>query len=216
MKANFSSGNIKPARARYPEEEAKFPWLPLILEAYAIIDKGVSSALKRAKKNGFKLACKRGCANCCGTHTDIPLYPLEAVGIYWFCAEKLDRSFKERLKKQLSSHAGRPPCPFLIEDSCSIHPLRPIACRQFNVFGKPCAPGEDPFFTRREDVLTPIKDYTDRAFYTMLPFYGLSGEAERQQAVKNNYLHSLAVNLQTYDWKKLAGLISASGKNPED
>ncbi|MBS1114086.1 MAG: hypothetical protein H6Q92_1849, partial [Nitrospirae bacterium] len=40
-------------------------------------------------------------------------------------------------------------------------------CRQFNVFGSPCAEGEDPYYTRREDVLLPIKQYTDRAFFDL-------------------------------------------------
>jgi len=194
------------SRLKFPEE-SRHPWLPLLLEAYAVIDKGIASAIKKEKKRGGKPACKRGCANCCRAHTDIPLYPLEAVGIYWYSTEKINGYLKENLKSQLKDHTAGPPCPFLIGDDCSIHPLRPVSCRQFNVFGKSCREGEDPFFTRREDVLTPIKEYTDRAFHIMLPFYGITGEEARARAVKSGYLHTQVQNLQRYDWKKLAALM---------
>jgi Fe-S-cluster containining protein len=199
-------------RVKFPEEK-KFPWLSVLLDACAVIDKGVASAIKKEKKRGMRLACKRGCSNCCRTHTDIPLYPLEATGIYWYCTEKIkDGHVREILKKQLKEHVNGPPCPFLIEDACSIHPVRPVACRQFNVFGAPCAPGEDPFFTRRDEVLTPIKEFTDRAFYIMLPFYGITAEEDRRLAIKNQFLHTQAINLQEYGWQKLASLMEGFEK----
>ena len=50
----------------------------MLLDAYAIIDKGIAVAIKEyEEKSTARLACKKGCAHCCSTHKDIPVYPLE-------------------------------------------------------------------------------------------------------------------------------------------
>jgi len=194
-------------RVRFPVEESKFPWLSMLLDAYAVIDEGVAAAIhEREEERGASLACKKGCDNCCRTHTDIPLYPLELVGIYWYSTEKMAKPLRELLRIQLKVHRAEDPCPFLINGSCSIHTIRPVACRQFNVFNKPCGVGEDPYFTRREDVLTPIQEYTDRAFSVMLPYYGITNKGDRQKAIAH-IIHTQAVNLQSFEWKKLVRLM---------
>jgi Fe-S-cluster containining protein len=190
-------------RVRFPDDEEKLPWLSALLEAYSVIDRGVSFAIEREKeKHNRRLACGKGCDKCCQTHKDIPVYPLELVGLYWFSAEKMDKEIREVLKERLSSHREGDPCPFLIAGSCSVHPVRPVACRQFNVFGERCGEGEDPYYTRRNDVLTPIQGYTNKAFLVMLPFYGIAEGEDETQAVKR-IIHTQVVNLQAYDWKKL-------------
>ena len=207
-KSQANSGKDSSSLLRFPDEESRFPWLSMLLDSYAVIDEGISAAAgKEENKRNVKLACKEGCHNCCRTHKDIPVYPIELVGIYWFSTEKADRPLREIFKKQLSSHTKNDPCPFLINGSCSIHVIRPISCRQFNVFSKPCAEGEDPYYTRRDDVLTPIEDYTKEAFLATLPFYGITDEKEQIHFIENNLIHAQAVNLQAYDWKKLVKIM---------
>lgn len=190
-------------RISFPEDEQRLPWLPLLLDAYAIADTGVAVAVRdEEKRRKSHLACAKGCGNCCEQQRDIPLYPHELVGIYWYVSEKLAPSLRDALEVRLTAHTSDPPCPFLIDGSCSIHPLRPVGCRQFNVFTKPCVPGEDPYFTRREDVLTPLPEYTDRAFAVVLTFYRLEQERDVGRAIK--LIRSQIMNLQEYDWKKLA------------
>ena len=207
-----------------PDEEARLPWLPMLLEAYSVIDAGVLHAADDLeKRQGKKLACKKGCGNCCRSQTDIPFYPLELTGIYWFCMEKMEQSAREELKERIRGRCGtggpvvtgtpgnkgeEGGCVFLQGGSCSIHHVRPVACRQFNVSGKPCGPAEDPFFTRRGDVLTPIREYMDRAFFIMMPFYGIHDDARRQKAVSDGiFLRTQAMNLQKQDWKELLKLM---------
>lgn len=193
-----------PRRLHYPEDEKRQPWLRLLLEAYAVIDEGVEAGISaEEKKRGISLACAKGCGNCCSTHRDIPVYPLELVGIYWFVIEKLSPPSRGVVKKQLLEHRKGDACPFLIEDSCSIHAMRPAACRQFNVFNKQCEPGEDPYYTRRPDVLTPRSEYIEKAFSIMLPFYGVTDKKEIERASRNRVINSLARPLQLCKWHEL-------------
>jgi len=78
-------------RLSFPDDESKQAWLPLLLEAYAIVDAGVHEALRREQKQGRTLACHKGCAACCRSHTTIPIYPLELIGITWLCGREHNR-----------------------------------------------------------------------------------------------------------------------------
>jgi Fe-S-cluster containining protein len=193
-------------RISFPGDEQRIPWLSMLLDAYAIVDTGVAVAVRNEeKRRKSRLACGKGCGNCCVQQRDIPLYPHELVGIYWYVSEKLGPPLRDALKDRLAAHAIDSPCPFLVDGSCSIHPLRPIGCRQFNVFTTPCAPGEDPYYTRRDDVLVPRPDYTNRAFTAVLAFYKMEKEQDVAKAVK--LIRSQIMNLQEYDWKKLVAVM---------
>jgi len=192
-------------RLRFPEAEEMYPWLSLLLDGLAVFDKGTAISIQRAKrKRNRPVACSEGCCNCCRANTDIPVYPLELAGIYWYAIEMLQGSLRETLKAQLMGHEGKHPCPFLINNGCSIYPLRPGACRLFVVFGRPCGPGEDAYHTRREDVLMPLEEFNDQAIFTMLPFYGITKDEDRMMAIKNRVIHTRVQNLQSCDWKNLA------------
>lgn len=195
-------------RLNFPEDERRLSWLPLLLDAYAIADTGVAIAIRNEEeRRGRRLACGKACGNCCEHQSDLPLYPHELVGIYWYVAEKMEPALRARLKVQLAAHTADSPCPFLIDGSCSIHPLRPIGCRQFNVFSSPCLPGEDPYFTRRADVLTPLPEYTDQAFAAVIAFYDMEEGTDLATAVRQ--IRAQIMNLQTYDWRKLLAVISS-------
>ena len=193
-------------RVHFPDDEKRLPWLSMLLDAYAIADTGVSIALRNEEKSSGKmLACAKGCGNCCEHQKDLPLYPHELVGIYWYVSEKMASPARDVLKDRLERHTADMPCPFLIEQSCSIHPVRPIGCRQFNVFTTPCAPGEDPYYTRRDDVLVPIAEYTDRSFAAVLTFYNMKQGRDLSSAIK--LIRSQIMNLQTFDWEKLVHIM---------
>ena len=207
MKKNkIKTGKSLSRRVHFPEDEKRLAWLPALLDAYAIADTGVGVAIRNEEKlRRVRLACGEGCGNCCEYQKDLPLYPHELVGVYWYVSEKLTAPVRDTLKNRLAAHSPEFSCPFLIDGSCSIHPLRPIGCRQFNVFTTPCAPGEDPYYTRRDDVLVPLAEYTDRSFGAVLAFYGMKREADLAQAIK--LIRSRIMNIQTFDWKKLVSLL---------
>ncbi|MCI0507076.1 MAG: YkgJ family cysteine cluster protein [Gammaproteobacteria bacterium] len=189
---------------QYAGDKQKHPWLSMLLDAYQTLDNGVASAIAREEKLGRKLACHKGCAACCRTHKDIPVYPLELVGITWFVTKKVTGTIRSTLKQQLREYKEGNACPFLVDNACSIHFMRPFACRQFNVFGKVCAEGEDAYHTRRRDVLVPIKKYTDAAFDKTLPFYGVMNKMERKKIIKKGSIHQTVRILQSCNWQSLA------------
>ena len=92
-----------PERLIFPDDEKKFSWLSTLLDAYSIIDEGVSAAISREHKKGRELACAKGCSSCCTTHQDIPVYPLELMGMSWYVIEKLQSPLREQLNKQLNN-----------------------------------------------------------------------------------------------------------------
>jgi Fe-S-cluster containining protein len=203
-----------PERLHFPDE-ARQPWLGLLLEAYYITDQGVARAIAKNERKGRRLACARGCANCCKSHKDIPVYPLELVGIAWYATEKVTGEVRAKLQRQLAEGPEHGGCPFLVDEVCAIHPLRPMACRQFNVFGESCAVGEDAYHTRRKDVMTPIKQYADDAFFVMLPFYGVSDEGERRDVIRLGSIHKMARVLREQSWATLADKMRRFDAAPE-
>ncbi|HMK44916.1 MAG TPA: YkgJ family cysteine cluster protein [Dissulfurispiraceae bacterium] len=193
-----------PFRLSLKDDEARQPWLPMLIDAYATIDEGVAAAITaHSKKSTSRLACTQGCSNCCRTPRDIPLYPIELVGIYWYAIEKLDGKKRNDLKTALLRHRKGDACPFLLNNACAIHPMRPIACRQFNVFGMPCEAGEDPFYTRRGDVLTPIQAFTDHALDCTLPFYRITEPKARRHAIETRMINAHIKILQDCAWNEL-------------
>lgn len=194
---------IKTKRPVFDEEKG-FPWLSMLLDAYYIVDKGIAKAIEAEEKKGRKPACAEGCSNCCRTLRDIPIYPIELMGISWYVAEKIKGELRDILKKQLKEYVRSDQCPFLIKGACPIHIMRPMACRQFTVFGKQCEEGEDPYYTRHDDVLPPVKKYVDQAFFIMLPFHGVEKDTEKIKAVESGALNRMVKVLQECNWKILA------------
>ncbi len=188
-------------RLRFPEDEKRQPWLPLLLEIQHLTNQAVAAAIKT---DGRKLACGRGCAVCCRDQADIPVYPLELMGIAWYTSEKLDGDLRHRVRSQLQQHRTLGACPFLVDAACAIHPLRPLACRQFNVFGTVCAPGEDAFHTRRGDVLQPDAKRKNEALREMLRHHNVKDGRERRRLVESGEVHRLAQNLREMRWETLA------------
>jgi Fe-S-cluster containining protein len=199
-----------PPRLTYPEDEIRLPWLSLLLDAYAVVDKGITIAVSREKRKLRKRpACSEGCDTCCRYNTDIPTYPLELAGLTWYAMEKILEPDRSSLREQLLVQGKNLPCPFRISSTCAVYPVRPIACRQFIVFGKPCSAGEDPYYTRRGDVLTPIQDFTDQAVFIMLPFYGITLDYHRSRAIKDSFIHSKVQNIFSCNWATLAKKMSS-------
>lgn len=198
-------GYGKASRLSFPDDEKKFPWLSMLLGIYHVVDEGVAVRIQEEIKKGRRVACAKGCSVCCRYQKTIPVFPLELVGITWFVTEKVTGPEREVLKSQLAAHTeGMEQCPFLIEGACSIHPVRPMGCRLLITLDTSCKEGEDPFHTRKEDVVMPDQDSLDHAYFRMLPFHGIEDEEERMEIVESGAVKKLVSVLQRSNWKSLA------------
>ncbi len=205
MKKKKSHLQSKPERLSFPKDEKEINWLSWLLDTYFVADKVIYEGLRQELKKGKILACARGCSNCCSTHTTIPIYPLELIGLYWYAIEKIKPPDRKQIQIQLKNFLSQnSSCPFLIHDRCGIHPMRPMACRFFNVFNQPCLENEDPFYTRRYDVYTPNEASKNKAIAKMLPFHGFADKEQQDNALNNHVLNDTVQNLHEIEWHKLA------------
>jgi Fe-S-cluster containining protein len=111
--------------------------------AGALAEKSVRELLRQCPPRR-PLACREGCAWCCHklVGTSVP----EVVRIVEFLRQRLSpeqwQATRERicqrdderraLLKQDSWAAARLPCPLLIDNRCSVYPVRPLTCRGYN------------------------------------------------------------------------------------
>lgn len=148
IEMSVPAGKVKPQRI--------LPVLQKMTNAFI----GVS--VDRASDDGKEISCKAGCGACCRQLvpiSKIEAYQLaELVGnLPAFRKTKITKRFKKAFmqlskigwleqfgegaslsqedRKNLGLEYFRQniPCPFLEEESCSIHPDRPLACREYLV-----------------------------------------------------------------------------------
>lgn len=85
-------------------------------------------------------ACKKGCSHCC--HQSVMVTAAEAIYIAQFLHKNLKEAEVLRLRDHVAGNARqsdgldneertdkRIPCAFLMDNSCSIYPVRPLQCR---------------------------------------------------------------------------------------
>ena len=164
-------------RVASPRAEHRYPWLRLLLDLYAVIDKSVADAVAAS---GRSPGCGRGCHGCC--HQPIPVTPLEAAGLHWYTHEEMPGKILALLQtRAASSHDASenaspdPTCRFLVSGSCSVYAVRPVACRRYIVLGRRCGDREDAFRTRPGDMLHPSRLALNAGYAHTLPYYAALG-----------------------------------------
>ncbi|TAJ84721.1 YkgJ family cysteine cluster protein [Reyranella sp.] len=120
-----------------------------------LVNAVVTAAETKLGEAGTEISCRKGCGACC--RQLLPVSRTEAerlLGVIEAMPAKRLRALKERFATAsaaikaagLAEKAGRAdrelsvgyfalgiPCPFLEEESCSIHPERPLVCREYLV-----------------------------------------------------------------------------------
>ena len=197
--------NKKPVRKRFPEYEKKYDWLSMLLDAYNVNDIGVYKELKIERKQHKKnIACYKGCFKCC-LKPDVPICEIEIAGVSWYSSELIsDSTIRIKLKEQLRDHKKSFQCPFLVEGVCSIYPMRPLACREYFVFGVPCSDDEQPELTRPHDVWSPSRNVARKSALKILPFFGFYEESEKIRVFEDGFIHKNSVSMHKYDWTLIA------------
>jgi len=183
---------------RFSEDVANLPWLASLVEAYAVLDAGVVQAVAATSRQP---ACRAGCYACCCQ--SIPASSLEVQGLRWFALTQLSPGVGRSVGLSLRNR-NDPNCPFLVDGSCAAYALRPMACREFVVFGRPCAMGESPEVARPQDVLPLAAAAQRQACALLLPHYGVVEDSAREQALQERLVLRDSRLLREIDWSGLA------------
>jgi uncharacterized protein len=186
-------------RVRYPEDEDGEIWLPMLLDAYAVLDAGLALAVAAS---GRRLACGSGCFACC--RQPIPASSLEVRGLIWYALRQCRGRIRHLLHQRLLARPDREVCPFLVGGNCAAYVMRPLACREFLMFGAACRPGEHPDQSRPGDLLPLPKAAQTQAFWLMLPYYGLTELQARRTGLRDHLILRNTGLLQECDWSSLA------------
>ncbi|KAF0232710.1 MAG: hypothetical protein FD177_2307 [Desulfovibrionaceae bacterium] len=161
-----------------PDSSLTHLWLPSLIKAQAIMDVGVRLAIRHESAvRGETPACREKCAGCCSSR-HMAATSLEIAGAAWHLRrESSPRSLAalDRLCGNGPDEADDEGCPLLMDGVCAAYPMRFLSCRQLVVFGRACSRGEDPFRTRRADVLTPLRTYAFKSYSLLLPHLGVIG-----------------------------------------
>lgn len=133
---------------------------------WPLADQLTAVAEERARREGHPVTCSKGCGACC--RQMVPLSPAEArhiARIVEAMPQERAAEIRQRFAAAQSTMAaagvtpaGHPdddkaayrayglayfrqgvPCPFLEEESCSIHAVRPLVCREYLVTSPPSA-----------------------------------------------------------------------------
>ena len=154
--------------------------LPL---ARALTEQIVDLTVTQVEEEGRKISCRAGCGACCRQLVPIAeaeargvrdlvaslpeprrsqvkarfaeaLLRLDAAGLLAPLRARADWDNARRREIGLAYFRQGVPCPFLEDESCSIHPERPLACREYLVTSPPehCA---DPKVNQVEGVKLP-------------------------------------------------------------
>jgi Fe-S-cluster containining protein len=127
----------------------------------------VEKIAQEANDAGRPISCRAGCGACCRQMVPISIFEAEALTAWLATLPEAQMAvIRERFHRALSAlrdagvidkivdgdrssdqehaqqvaidyfHAGVP-CPFLVDESCSIHPIRPLSCREYLVTSSP-------------------------------------------------------------------------------
>jgi len=130
-------------------------------EIHMLADNIILNARNLAKKEGFPVICKMGCSYCCYSMILISDVEFALVAKYMLQYNitphfgDLDYGTLTREQHMATPYEKRK-CPLLINNVCSIYPVRPLICRQANSIST------DPKLCRKENLLNPIENQTNR------------------------------------------------------
>ncbi len=181
----------------------------MLLKAYHQNDLGIYQEMQGLLAAGMvRIACSKGCGNCC-INQAVPITVIELMGISWYVSEAItDPDVRARLRDQMLGHKSNRACPFLFNRECGIYPLRPIACREFHVISKPCAPGEDVTISRPEDIWSPSREIARKTAAQLLPFFGFKKPGDVERAFEGGFIHRNTRDMHSIDWIEVANTMA--------
>ncbi len=163
---------LGPIRGRVAVDPGPMGLADLVSTTFELTNILVERANRREAREGRSITCRAGCGTCCiqMVALSIPEALHIAVLVETIAADRREEILRrfgkiagelerrgligELFDPNYSDDAVLPiareyfflrmPCPFLVANSCSIHPFRPVACREYNVTS-PAAWCADPY-----------------------------------------------------------------------
>lgn len=87
--------------------------------------------------------CQSGCSHCC--YLRVSTYDYEIISIYQYLMVKVKKRDRDLIFKRIKDqyeivknftieehHHTNVECPFLIENKCSVYPVRPVSCAGYH------------------------------------------------------------------------------------
>jgi Fe-S-cluster containining protein len=155
-------GRLPPARVSVPDIAMTLG--EVVPPAQQLADGCVRLAVDAARRTGREISCRKGCGACCVQLVPLSIPELcfmvstvrEQGAEYESAVRSRFGSLESALREQglwekLEGLSGNGddsaaaaeyfsagiPCPFVENGACSIHPWRPVACREYNVISPP-------------------------------------------------------------------------------
>ena len=194
-------------RFSHIDEECKYPWLKTLLDTYYISDRLVDRFLNDLQNSGVVIACGKGCHTCCLNMTVLLSAP-ELRGVLWYVSEVLSGNKRKAVKDRLLRYKVIQECPFLINDICSIYPMRPINCRQYFIGNTPCKINEDVLQVRPQDMLHMPKEVCFMTAMSWLECFGITQQSDKIVAFESGFLFKNTRPIHELDWTILANLMN--------
>ncbi len=184
LRIETPDGAMPPARIEVPD--VPLCLVEIVSPLYELCDAGVSLAVRKAASGGAQISCQKGCGVCCcqlvpvsipealliadqtlAANTersrrfrrgfDAAQKTLSTAGL-WDALQTIDAAEDQTPLARAYWELGIP-CPFLENEACAIHAIRPCACREYNVKSDPvfC---RNPFGEGPERIAIPRKTTT--------------------------------------------------------
>ncbi|CAH0351925.1 YkgJ family cysteine cluster protein [Aquabacterium sp. CECT 9606] len=172
-----------------------------VVRFYARHDARVNTAIQAAPQ---ALACDKGCSHCC-RQFDVVALPVEVFEIHahvfrHFKPDQL-RDTIQRVIKYVAKRKGvseetrlslRDACPFLVDNSCSIYPVRPSVCRNYHATDKTNCEK-----SLNEPLSTWPTTYIDDVFFTAMGSSAGFRNAVAEMGLDTKEYHLSAAFLET-------------------
>jgi Fe-S-cluster containining protein len=150
-----------------------------------------------------KTPCKKGCSHCCKSGMRIDISELEAN----YIKHKLGIA-NNTLNVEEKGYIPQGPCPFLINDSCSIYEIRPYQCRRHVVIEK-----DNTKCIKNSLCMQPGSEEFDSAYHALVKKY-LSKKQQKldslmiqinsgKKTLNENELISFNANFKKYDYSDI-------------
>lgn len=169
-----------------------------ILQVYQNVDEIID---KELTEHGADIACKKGCDNCC-KHIGFPILEPEAFAIAAHIKEQANNEINQTIRKQIDQYEpGQQECPFLVDTTCGVYAVRPLACRTHYIHGETCTPEDVTSDNRINDIHRYPESDMVEAHLPLMDCYGIKGREQQVIAFCSGVVEMASMPMNSINWR---------------